>query len=593
MKNIKTHLLPLLAIFPAVITSCDLNKPPLDEIGMNDYWKKASDLDAYVIQFYPSFPSFGTVGLYTGVLSWDATRGTDTQIQPTPNTFMNGAGTPVNAAASPWSWDKIRSVNIFMDNYRKCEDPLVAYSKYLGEAHFFKAWFYFEKVREYGDVPWFTHALNITSEELYAPRLPRTQVIDSILWHLNRAEEYLPLLSATGNVGTNRLSKEVALLFKSRVALYEGTWQKYHRDTPFATAGADPERYLTIAAAAAGKLIDGAEYTKGIYSPADTEPEDILNKMFSLTSHRGNNEVLLWRQYSNELKTTNSFQLYVSGSTGGTSITMQQVQHFLARDGQPYDYIAAARTTKGNAFLTKISEECDPRLTSLIWTPGKPIYASTLFTKPYLNEGGEKMNSTGFQPRKGNDPTSPWAGTAYNASCETAAIVFRYAEALLNYAEAKAELGEPVDYEKSLNLLRRRAGMPDFTVTTDAGYASYSDYGYVISAELRAIRRERTVELACEGYRYDDIRRWAAAASLLKGKRPKGYPFDKSETSGSDALWPANLSPATDANGLLDPFSASLPTGYGFDENRDYLRCVPRDEITLNPDLSQNPGWQN
>lgn len=451
----------------------------------------------------------------------------------------------------------------------------------MGEAHFFKAWFYFEKVRDYGDVPWYTSALDLTSEGLYSERNPRIEVVDSILWHLDQAVEHLDLLSVV-NGKNNRLSKEAALLFKSRVALYEGTWQKYHKGTVFATLDADPDKYFRIAADAAEKLIDGAEYTKGIYTSND--PEEVYNRMFSLVDQSSNKEIILWCQYSNSLGTSHQFQTYVSGRTGGISVTLQQIQHYLKRDGQPYDYITVGKTVKGSAFLSKIGADCDPRLSQLVWMPGKAMYGSAIFERPFLDKSGEDLNNTGFQYRKGNDPTSPQAGPVYDSSCETGSIIFRYAEALLNYAEAKSELGETVDYEKSLNLLRRRVNMPDFKVQEDPNYVDYCDYGYTISDELREIRRERTVELACEGYRYDDIMRWAAH-NLLKGKRPKGYSLDQSE-------WGATaISYKVDENGFLDPFATQLPDGYGFDEERDYLRCIPLNEIVLNPNLKQNPGW--
>ncbi|MDR3059862.1 MAG: RagB/SusD family nutrient uptake outer membrane protein [Prevotella sp.] len=591
MKNIvKIYLLLLLGTSALFFTSCEdlLDKDPLTDIGNDSYWRTSLDLNNYVLQFYPSFPTIGGVGSYTGMLSWDATRGTDTQITASPNTFMNGASSAVTTAggidavnSSTWSWGKIRSINTFFDNYTKCEDPLNTYAHYLGEAHFFKAWFYFEKVRDYGDVPWYTNALELTSEGVYAGRDSRTQVVDSILWHLDRAFEHLNLLS-TVDGGNNRLSKEAALLFKSRVALYEGTWQKYHKGTAFATPGADPDKYFRIAADAAEQLIDGAEYTKGIYS--DSDYEGVYNRMFSLVDQSNNKEVILWRKFSNALGSSHQFQTYVSGRTGGISVTLQQIQHYLKRDGQPYDYITTGKTTKGSAFLTKIENDCDPRLSQLVWTPGKAMYGTAIFSKPYLDKSGEDLNNTGFQYRKGNDPTSPQAGVTYNTSCETGSIVFRYAEALLNYAEAKSELSEAVNYAKSLNLLRKRVNMPDFNIKSDPYYADYSDYGYSISNELREIRRERTVELACEGYRYDDIRRWAAH-HLLKGKRPKGYPLDKSEW-GTTAI-----SYKVDGNGFLDPFATSMSNGYGFKENRDYLRCIPTNEIVLNPNLKQNPGW--
>lgn len=591
MKKNIIFLLIGLMISSSLMVSCEdyLDKEPLDKIGNDAYWKTKGDLEIYAWQYYPSLPAFNVsgVGTYTGILSWDATRGADNQIIGSPSTTLNGSRSPVTSATKTnWGWDSIRSVNVFFENFVKCEDPFDTYKHYLGEVHFFKAWYYFDLVRRYGDVPWFTKPLNMESEELYKPRDSRLVVVDSILWNLDKAFEYLnPLASVDG--GNNRLSKEVALLMKSRVALYEGSWQKYHKGTVFGTAGADPNKYFRIAVEAAEELMS-SKYTTGIYSTGT--PEEDYNKLFSQTDQSGNKEVLLWKRYDTGLGMGHSFQIYVSDRTAGVSVTLEQVQHYLNKDGEPYDYIATGKTVKGGAFLSKIAEDCDPRLSQLVWIPGMVMwdngYGKGIFTKPFLDQSGEYLNNTGFQYRKGNDPKDAQAGggVSWNTNCMTGSIVFRYAEALLNYAEAKCELGEPVDYDKSLNLLRRRAGMPDFKVQSDPNRSRYADYGYSISDELQEIRRERTVELACEGFRYNDIMRWAAH-NLIKGKRPKGYPLDKSEWEG------VKMNYQVDENGFIDPYVGQIPNGYGFKPERDYLECIPLNELTLNPNLVQNPGW--
>ena len=153
----------------------------------------------------------------------------------------------------------------------------------------------------------------------------------------------------------------------------------------------------------------------------------------------------------------------------------------------------------------------------------------------------------------------------------------------MNYAEAQAELGKTVDYASSINKLRARAGMPNFTVQPDPNRSQYAAFGYALSDELYEIRRERAVELACEGFRFDDWRRWRGH-NLFKGKRPLGFPYLASE-------YAAGLVVPTNAEGLVDPFKTSMVNGYNFNESRDYLDNIPTNEITLNPKLTQNPGW--
>ena len=568
-----------------VFTSCEdyLDKPPLDQIGNESYWKTASDLKNYTVQFYTYLPSYGYPN-YCGIYSDDANNGSDDAIMQVENIVLNGSR-PIESDAknTNWTWNKIRTVNIFFENYHRCTDDFSSWSQYLGEAHFFRAFLYFEKVKCFGDVPWYNKPLDMESEDLYKARDPRTLVVDSILSDLDKAIEYLkPIKSVDG--GTNCMSKEAALLFKSRVALFEGSWQKYHAGTPFATQGADPKKYFRIAVEAAEELMSG-KYSVGIYG---NSAED-YGLMFGMNDMSKNPEVLLWKDYDKALGLSHESQVYLTSKTNGRSGTFELVEAFLSKEGEPIDYLAVAKENKGNAFLNYLAENSDPRLAQVIWLPGQVMWNSVNgykeFTFPYIGQSGEYSNITGIQFRKGVDITSPGAGGVFGGDCETGAIVFRYAEALLNYAEAKYELDGQVDYDKSINLLRKRAGMPDFKVVHDANATHFSDYGYPVSDELFEIRRERRVELASEGFRTDDYRRWRAH-KLFQNKRPSGYPMLRSEFPETAKV------PAVDAaTGLLDPFATALPNGYQFKEGRDYLECIPTNEITLNNNLTQNPGW--
>ena len=184
--------------------------------------------------------------------------------------------------------------------------------------------------------------------------------------------------------------------------------------------------------------------------------------------------------------------------------------------------------------------------------------------------------------KKSANPYSPAAGVPWDTyPGETGNIILRYGEVLVNYAEAKCELDNTVAYTQ-LNLLRERIGMPNFIVNPKSLDHNLVDYGYPISDELYEIRRERRVELALEGLRDDDYMRWAAH-SLFKGKRPKGYPYSAEEFP--------NFTPLVDENGLIDYYAKDLPNGYRFREGQDYLTSIPKDELTTNPNLIQNPGW--
>jgi hypothetical protein len=161
----------------------------------------------------------------------------------------------------------------------------------------------------------------------------------------------------------------------------------------------------------------------------------------------------------------------------------------------------------------------------------------------------------------------------------------RFAEALLTYAEAKAELGTITqsDIDLSINKLRSRIGMPALVMNNITVDPNWPDYGYSVSPVIQEIRRERKVELFGEGYRWDDLMRWSAHKIFI-GKRPQGA-FYTAEFKAKNKNLPF------DAQGYLDPYQKSIPNGYGFNPSRDYLLPIPTNEITLNPKLIQNPGW--
>ncbi len=558
----------VIALF--TLCSCEhnfLDRPPLDRIGTDSYWNTAKDLENYVIQFYPLFPRhmFYQLGFNYPV------RNSDEIMEVTPSIILNGDR---GVTGGRWTsdWSNIRSVNIFFNNYQKCKDSFGAYKHFLGEAYFFRAWFYFELIKKYGDVPWIsTELLPTSGDELLQPRVPRTQVVDSILADLDHAIEVLELRSRYGN---SRINKETALAFKARVALYEGSWQKYHAGTVFSTQGATPNKYFQACVDAAGELMKG-NYQTGIYSD--------YYKLFGLDNMSSVNEILLYRASSIQNGLSNDVQYSTTTSPYGLGLTWSLISGYLDKNGQPYDYLALAQTTKGNAFLKKIAEDVDPRLHATIWTPGDLISTARaqVFDKPQINRTGTELNPTGFQLRKCSNPDSPGAAALGGGSSETGYILFRYGEVLLNYAEALYELKGEVAYDV-LNQLRNRAAMPAFSVHPQSSDPNWVDYGYSISNELYEIRRERGVELALEGFREEDYKRWAAH-KLFKNKRPKGYPFDQAEFP--------NYSPPLDDDGLIDYLQSFLPNGYQFKENRDYLNSIPSEELNLNPNLTQNPGW--
>jgi len=553
-------------------TACEdyLDRPPLDQIDNNSYWRSTVDLKNYTAQYYQSFPGHQN-SIYT-----EGLEANDDITFRDVNVLLNGQ-TAVNTGTWTSDFSMIRSVNLFFDNYQNCEDDFTQYQHYLGEAQFFKAWFYFGLVQKYGDVPWFTHALTPEDEaELQQPRDPRTTVVDSILSLLDDAVVNLDLRDEA-DWNNNSVNKEAALAFKSRVALHEGTWQKYHAGTDYATPGADPNKYFQASVDAAEELMNG-DYNVGIYSTGN--PDTDYFQLFGTGDMGSISEILLYRAYNINDRVAHNQNYYTSNAPNQIGATWSYVTTFLGKDGEPLDYLAIADTEKGADFLTAIAADADPRLKQSIWIPGDVLNneVGEIYGLSNIFEDNAQNNSTGFQIKKNNnlDQTQDYA----NAN-DAGYILLSYSEVILNYAEALYELEGTVAYDQ-LNMLRARVGMPDFTINAQSSDSNPLDYGYTISDELYEIRRERRVEKAFEQIRQDDWKRWAAA-SLFKDKRPLGYPFDPAEFPGQ--------TPSLNEDGLMDVLQNDIPSGYQFRTGQDYLSSVPLTERTLNPNLTQNPGW--
>jgi starch-binding outer membrane protein, SusD/RagB family len=556
-----------------LVSSCSkkLDLTPQDTITNAQYWNQPNDLTLYVNQFYTAFP----VNSGYFVSPFWADINSDDMIPGTFDMRLAGRNT-ISSNNSSWNFANIRSVNYGLENYGQIPVPFSQISSGVGELNFFRAYFYFNLVKLYGDVPWLSHTINIDSKELYNPRTKRNIVIDSVLADLDKAIAYLPLKASAS---ANRLNKECALLFKSRVALYEGSWEKYHASTPFGVNGADPSKYFHAAADAASALIGLG--TLRLYVP--TDPNNYFRQLFGNTDLSSNPEILLWKKYITAL----GMGLHIQGALyqgGDRGLSKSLVESFLCKDGLP---ISKSPLYKGDATLTDVATNRDPRLSQSMWVPGQVYTIQNnvvlqYFTLPWIDKTGELRNTSGYQLAKGRTTNME---LAINDG-ETASIIFRYAEALLNYAEAKAELNEitQADVDISINLLRRRVQMPDMklnAITTDPNWL-YPQ----LSPAINEIRRERRVELACEGYRFDDLERWADIDRLVN-QRPLGAIFKQSDFP--------SLVPGTNIyinpNGYIDPYQKALTGGYKFNPARDYLLPIPQLELTLNKNLTQNPGW--
>lgn len=578
LKAMKKYLV-IIATMTAMLLfqACDpdfLNRTPLDAVATPDFFKTPDELRTYMNTFYSAtnFPKYANHG---------SDFNSDIQTAGSPDQRLQGTRTI--ATSGTIGFADIRRVNYFFDHYKAVEQnhTLDEYQQYLGEAYFFRGLAYFNLLQSYGDMQIITTELGTSSPELYNPRNPRNEVADFIIGQLDSAAMYL---TADKTSGAGRINRWIALLIQSRVALFEGTWEKYHAGTDFGVANANPNKYLEMAAAAAHEIISSGIYR--VYSTAS--PETDYKDLFALQDYASNSEVMFWREYNNDLTRGNtSFtndRNFRMETPSNKTITKELADAYLCNDGRP---IAGNSLFKGYNTITDEAKNRDPRFYQTIATPddawkihddGRIEYWSGAYNR--LNTSADYNAPTGYLIQKGYNPNMVYHVQQFE---ESPAIIYRYAEVLLNYVEAKAELGSigQDDIDLAIKPLRDRVGMPNLDMGAIANDPNW-DFPD-LSPLINEVRRERQVELAAEGFRWDDIARWAAADELIVGKRPKGFLASQVEE---------NPFPV-DEDGFLDPLKNALPAGWGFKLNRDYLNSIPVSEIVLSEgNLIQNPGWE-
>lgn len=578
MKYFKIIIVVLIAL-SAIFSACQkeiLDRSPLDKVSSADFMKQPNDLKIYMNQFYNDalFPVFYGIVLGNPYRGGADDYNSDNQINgATIDIRLQGIRTVSYVGAIGWNYSDVRKINYFFDNYKKCTGDFKDYQQYVGEAYFFRAVIYFQLLQTFGDVPLLTKVPNTDSPELYAPRAPRNVVADKIISDLDSAAMYL---SDAKTDGVSRINKWIALTLQSRVALYEGTWEKYHASDAFKVANPQPAKYFNKVVEAAAAIMNSGKFN--IYTTG--KPTSDYASLFIQRDYSANAEVMFWKKFSTALSINNN-KNYQLEYPFNKSITKELADSYLCNDGKP---ITGNPLFSGYNTISEEMKNRDPRFYQTIFTPDASWMIDATGTR-FWNEVYTNLNSaikynspSGYVLRKGYDPLMVNHHLNYE---ETPSIHYRYAEVLLNFAEAKAELGTITqdDIDKSIKKLRDRVGMPNIdlaAITADPKW----DFP-TLSPIVNEIRRERRVELATEGFRWPDIARWAAADELIVGKRPKGLKGDQIA---------AKLFPV-DEDGFLDPFKASLPNGYGFKIDRDYLNPIPESQLVLNPQLGQNPGW--
>lgn len=593
-----------LATVGAVLSSCSdfLNREPITVPNNQSFLSGESQVRSYVNGLYISLPSLAKFGM--GVRGEE--KNSDNILSEVYNKRLNGEET-LFSSNKEWEdgYVNLRDANYFFHYYLIPEEKETEEIKSLkGEVYFFRAYWHFKQLRSFGNIPimdafWDEHA---TVDGLQIPQADRAEVAKFILQDLEKAVE---LLYKRNKYGGLRINKEAAMLLAMQVALYEGTWEKYHASTPFAAATNQSDYFLREVIKWGDLLFQEGIVLNDMHTDAKAvNSEDPFVHLFTETDYSGTPEALFWRKYSDQEGIFHGLSGLIAVGTvdqdGPAGISGDLVNTYLSSNGIPINPKEARFKDFNETFKNR-----DLRLTATIMSSGYKFRSSSTGSLPMkvqeyatLEEGdyvrspnltndGSAQSVTGYHIRLGVDTTY------VSGNSETGLVLMRYADALLSYAEAAEELGICTDeiLEKTLKPLRERAGVEyKRPVTVDP---NFTNYGYILTPNLQEIRRERRVELALQGYRLDDLMRWRSA-SVFVGKRGRGAYLGKDgvlyQSFAPDAEERLNLL-LRDGEGWLDPLQELLPNGYQFNTRRDYLLPIPPSELELNKLMVQNPGW--
>ncbi|MCE7043223.1 RagB/SusD family nutrient uptake outer membrane protein [Dyadobacter sp. CY312] len=641
----------LIGAMAILAVSCNdyLDQAPLSAIAPEDYLTDESHLAAFAVRRYPdilpshpnwNFGTFGTDG------------NTDNMAVPAlDNKYIPGLWR-VAAIEGDWGFNNIFQANYFLETVlpRYKNGSITGADNnirhYIGEMYFLRAHEYFTKLQALGDFPIIRNTFPDNQEMLTAAsvRQPRNEVARFIISDLDSAALMMQNTAPTG--AKNRISKKVAQLLKSRVALYEGTWLKYFKGTAMVPNGPDwpgkakaynasyqfpsgsidgeIEYFLTQAMASAKEVASTTALVNNTGIIQALTNENPYFTMFSAENMNSYSEVLLWRQYNRTLVTHNVPVNAMAGNYA-VGLTRSMVESFLMSNGLPI--YAAGSGYKGDDYLTDVRQGRDGRLNLFLKEPGQKnvlinlaqgTHATEIEPNPQIWESSyEKKYSTGYTIRKG---LTYDAAHAANGSGYTGSITFRGVEAYLNYIEACYEKNGTLDGDARTywQQIRTRAGVnADFDKTIAATQMSKetADWGaysanQLISPTLYNIRRERRNELMAEGLRYMDLKRWRAMDQMINTP----YHVEGFKLWGPMKDWytPAQLTFGATNNAAVvsDPALSQYLRPHQIRSNADsykgsrwtmahYLNPIAAQhfiitatggDVTTSP-IYQNPGW--
>lgn len=598
----KKHLsLSCLIAVLFLFTSCNdefLDRFPETQIGTENFFNTEDDLNLYINNLY-SFPGGGmyTADGYSTTDNMSNTGNTElkTMMTTSPNASTIQGG---------WNWDRLRTINLFLENVDKADVPARTTAHFEGLARYFRATFYLGMVKRYSDVPWYDQVIETGDEDaLFKDRDPRSFVVDRIFEDFQFAAENVFESQPAGAIHQLFVKAEMA-----RAALYEGTFRKYHPELGLESSAND---FLQLARDLSKEIMDSGNYS--IYNTGN--PGSDYYNLFVSGDLTSNPEIIFTNISQDELKNSGNSEIIFGNYE--TSPSRDLLQAYLMQNGSYYTDQPDYQTKQ---FVEEF-ENRDPRLSQTYAFPGWEL----IRTGTYAQGGGiyvQQLNKnfSGYHQIKGY--VNSTSQTVVN---DVDYPVFRYAEILLIYSEARAELNEltQADLDATVNLLRDRVGMPHLMMGVQIDPIQQARFPMVSSAELLEIRRERRIELALEGYRHDDLMRWAAGKLLETEPEGMYFPglgkYDLTGDGVEDIILIAESETIPsgenkELNSLGVPliyYRASLPDATGgvylengtsgtvqtinergtFVEPKYYYRPIPANQVSVNPNLTQIMGW--
>uniref|UniRef100_UPI003217B8CC RagB/SusD family nutrient uptake outer membrane protein n=1 Tax=uncultured Draconibacterium sp. TaxID=1573823 RepID=UPI003217B8CC len=589
----KKVLLYLILIGSSVVfTGCDdlLEKDPIHELNASTFFSNENDLKIYSYSFYKfGLPTANTIAKTDGTSDYAAINN--------PSDFI--AGVWSSEDQNGWSvsdWNDLKNINYFLENIKDTPVDESVLKHYEGLARFWRAFFYLQKVQTFGDVPWYDKALDRDDEDLYKGRDSREYVMGKVLEDISFAAENMREVKDGFSSLVNRYT---ALALKSRICLYEGTYRRYHAELGLN----DSDAWLREAANAARELIDS-----GKYNLLNTgNPAKDYRTLFTSENLSGigaiTGEVILALNMDTDSREWHDLTWNFNSPTNGSrwSLIKPFVNTYLMRDGSRF-------TDKSNydeiEFVSEMRNR-DYRLSQTIRTEGYKRADGVIAPPDFA------VTLTGYHIMKWSLDDAWHDG---QGQCTNSIPVFRYAEVLLNYAEAKAELGEfgTAEWNETIKPLRERAGVLGVEPATADNYLQSTFFAGINDKYLLEIRRERGIELCFEGLRYQDLMRWKLG-ELLDSETLKwqgiyipelGVNYDLNGDAIPDFSVVESMPSSPTAGvkyvvlgaNITRTASGHLEWAYNVNrkwEDKKYLRPIPKDATLLNPNLlPQNLGWE-